>query len=150
MGDNWIIIIPEAADFVPSEAAQQKAVELLERLAPDADEIVANTTDHVEFVYCGENFERILCPACGRDVELDWWSERMNAEHEIHFPLRPLALPCCQARFTLNELTYEFPQGFAKFTVEAMNPGIPDLSAADMMEFEFVLGCKVRKILRHL
>jgi hypothetical protein len=47
-------------------------------------------------------------------------------------------------------LIYEWLQGFARFSVEAMNPGIPDLSDEQMRAFEKVLGCRVRRVLQHL
>jgi len=150
MSDNWIIIIPVSPQFVPSEDAQKKAVELFNRLAPNADEVKANTTNDVEFVWCGGNFERVVCPECGQELNTEWWRDRMEEEAKVHFPLEPLGLPCCHSKLSLNELRYEWPQGFARFSVEAMNPNIDGLSAEDMEKFENLLGCKVRKILRHL
>lgn len=150
MSDNWIIIIPESVDFIPTEEAQKRAVELFSRLAPNADEVKASTTADVEFIWCGGNFERVICPACGKELDTDWWVDCMDEEAKVHFPLEQLEMPCCRAKLSLNELKYEWPQGFARFSVEVMNPKIRGLSEEDMEEFEHLLGCKVRKILRHI
>src|SRR4051812_44974053 len=150
MSDNWIIVIPETADYVPSEDAQWKAVALFKRLAPIADDVKAEASAGIRFIDCGANLERVLCPDCSAEIEVDWWQDRMDDEAEAGYPLRQIELPCCRAKRSLNELKYEWPQGFARFSVEAMNPGICDLTEDHLKEFETVLGCRVRKVLQHL
>ncbi len=74
----------------------------------------------------------------------------MEEEAEAGYPLRLIELPCCRAKHTVADLKYDWPQGFAKFGVEAMNPDIADLSEENLKEFERLLGCNVRKILQHI
>lgn len=74
----------------------------------------------------------------------------MSKEAEADFPLRPAALPCCAAKVTLNDLKYDWPQGFARFSLEAMNPDIPGLTPVQLTEFESILGCPLRKIFPHI
>ena len=150
MSDNWIIIIPEKPDYVPSEQAQRKAVELFRKLAPDADEVNAEASAYVRFIDCGENLQRVLCPECAAQIEMDWWHARVAEEIEAGCPLRPIRLLCCGVQRNLDELKYEWPAGFAKFNVEAMNPNIEDLDEQHLKQFEAVLGCRVRKILQHV
>jgi hypothetical protein len=51
---------------------------------------------------------------------------------------------------SLPDLLYDWPQGFARFSLEAMNPNIQDLTEAAEREFETIIGCSLRKIWQHL
>jgi hypothetical protein len=150
MSDYWIIVIPESADFVPPEDAQQRAVALFWRIAPGAEEVKAETTPNVRLIDCGENLEHIVCPACDSELDIYWWQDRMQEEVDSGYPLRTMELPCCQAQMRVDQLKYDWPQGFSRFSVEAMNPDIGDLTEENMREFERLLGCKIRKILQHI
>jgi hypothetical protein len=150
MSDNWIVVIPESADFVPSEEAQRKAIDLLKRLAPKSEEVTAEATPKIRFFDCGENLTHVICPTCGKDLDIYWWQDRMEEEAKAGYPLHLIDMPCCHAKHRVDELQYDWPQGFARFSVEAMNPDIADLSENEMNEFELLLGCKVRKILQHI
>ena len=150
MSDNWIIIIPESSDYVPDEVSQNRAVSLFRRIAPRADEVKKEATDEVRFIDCGSNLSSVSCPQCERELDFEWWQDLMDEEAEVGFPIRSVTLPCCGASGSLQTLRYDWPQGFARFSVEAMNPGIPDVSPEQMTEFQRALGCPVRKILQHL
>ena len=65
------------------------------------------------------------------------------------FRLNAFKLPCCQTTCTLNELTYDWPQGFAKFSLEAMNPNIGELPKGEVESFSGILGCSLRVIYKH-
>lgn len=150
MSDNWIILIPEAPNFVPSEEAQANAMALFRKIAPSADQVKVEVSDHPRFIDCGANLERILCPECRCEIEIDWWQDWLGREAETDFPLAPVVLPCCKAQKTLAQLNYDWPQGVSRFSIEAMNPNIADLSEQQIREFESVLGCRIRKIWQHL
>ena len=47
-------------------------------------------------------------------------------------------------------LVYEWPQGFGRFALDAMNPNIGKLKAMDRMELEEILGTKLRVIYQHI
>ena len=149
MSDNWIIVIPESPTHVPAEDMQAKAVSLFRELAPSADEIKNEVSDTIRFIDCGANLSRVICPHCRKELDIEWWQDLMDEEAEAGFPLRKFELPCCSASTKHDRLEYDWPQGFARFSVEAMNPGIPDLSPKQLADFESVLGCRVRKILQH-
>ena len=150
MSDNWIIVIPEEAAYVPVEDAQERALTLFRRIAPQADEVKKEVSTEVRFIDCGANLSRVICPHCGAELEMDWWQDLMDEESEAGFPIRNVSLPCCDRSGSLQTLRYDWPQGFARFSVEAMNPGISDLSEEQLAEFGSTLGCPVRKILQHL
>ena len=66
------------------------------------------------------------------------------------FALCPYRTPCCGAEHSLDQLTYEWPQGFARFAIDAMNPNIGTLSDQHKAEFEDILGTRLRIIYQHL
>src|SRR5438045_8303449 len=115
MSDNWITLIPEDPRFVPDQAKQFRARERFAEIASDAEEIDVKVSETIQFFDCGGNFERILCSACRSQIPISWWQERMNEDYADGFQLSLYATPCCAARCTLHELTYEWPQGFGRF-----------------------------------
>jgi hypothetical protein len=152
MSDDWITVIPEDPRFVPDESRQKRAEALLARIAPDAEEIEVNLTDHVLFFDCGENFERVSCPSCRREIAMEWWQERMedDGNEDEGFKLSKYPTPCCRSMLTLHELVYDWPQGFGRFAIDVMNPGIGELSEGQRQELQEILGVPLRIIYQHL
>lgn len=129
----------------------EQACERLAEIAPKAEAIEVRIQDGVEFVDCGGNFESVGCPACGRDIPFDWWTDRMDEDYSNSgFRLDRFHMPCCGSQKSLNELHYDWPQGFSRFSLEAMNPNIGMLDDAFRLEFERILGTKLRIIYRHI
>ena len=150
MSDNWIALIPEDPRFVPEAAKQRQAADRFAEIAPEADEIEIKVSEAVEFFDCGANFERILCPSCRAEVSFAWWQDRMDEDYGDGFRLATYTTPCCGASCTLHELVYEWPQGFGRFALDAMNPNIGKLEDSYRREFEDILGTKLRVIYQHI
>src|SRR6266404_1463026 len=142
MSDNYIHIIPAEPGVVPGDDRQRAAVSYFRQIAPKADEVRVSVSENLEFVHCGANFEKICCPACGARLSLVVWQEWMDDDvGEKGFTLVPHTMPCCGAQRTLHELPYEWPQGFARCDVYAMNPNIGKLSDEQRTRFESILDC---------
>ena len=150
MSDNWIIVIPEDPGFMPAITSQTRARDWFEHIAPNAEGIEIKISDTVEFFDCGANLERILCPSCGTEVSLEWWQQMMDDDYESGFKLQKYPTPCCSSSHTLHDLNYEWPQGYGRFALEVMNPGIVKLGDALIRELEQVLGCRLRVIYQHI
>jgi hypothetical protein len=150
MSDNWIILIPEDPRHVPSPERQERARGRFAEIAPQADEVKVNVTENAEFFDCGGNFERIICPSCRTEVPTEWWQDRMDEDFAAGFKLARYPMPCCREPYTLHELTYEWPQGFGRFALEAMNPNLGKLDDKYKMEFEEILGTPLRVIYQHI
>lgn len=59
-----------------------------------------------------------------------------------------MTVPCCEAIVSLDALHYDWPVGFARFEVSAMNPTRAkyELDAQDLAEVSAVLGhCGARR-----
>jgi hypothetical protein len=150
MSDNWLILIPKSPDYVPPKDAQQRAIALFRTIAPEADEIGVEVSDGRRLIDCGTNLEKITCPCCQKEMNMEWWTGWASQEAELSFPLKSTPLPCCGAIRNLADLIYDWPLGFARFSIEAMNPNIRDLPPSAERDFETILGCSILKIWQHL
>jgi hypothetical protein len=150
MSDNWITIIPEDPAFIPEASRRARARDWLMSIAPNVEEIEIIVGDEVQFFDCGANFERVLCPFCHADIPIEWWQERMDEDHDSGFKLLKYPTPCCGTPQTLHQLTYDWPQGFARFAIDAMNPRIGTLDEPQKRELEQILGTPLRIIYQHI
>ena len=149
MSDNFICIIPRDPWFIPDRRAQIQARRLFQQFAPQAYQITTSVTDAPIFVDVGVNFESVACPRCHQELDT-WWHTIMDRTAPQQVPDLTIVTPCCGATLSLNGLRYEWPCGFARFTLEAQNPDIVMLSVSQMRELEGLLDCKLRQILVHI
>jgi len=150
MSDHFIVLIPEDPQHIPSSAKQELARAKFAQIAPDAEGVSVKNFETVTFFDCGANLERILCPSCGSEIPFDWWQKTMDADYDGGFRLSAFATPCCNSPRTLNDLVYEWPQGFGRFALTAMNPNTGKLDVADKKSIESALGAKLRVIHRRV
>jgi hypothetical protein len=148
MSDDFLRLIPTDPEYVPDPTAQAIARQMAALFLPQAQEINILTADEIQFVDQGANFERVLCPACGAELEESWWQKAMEQANEKSFLDLAVTLPCCGAVCSLNDLTYEWPAGFARFMIEAMNPQA-DLTDQQIGVLEEWTRCSLRKIWAH-
>lgn len=144
MSTPVIRYIPEDPGYVASPAAIEIARAMLEQAlgAPT----IATVTDAPTFVDPGQNLDIIRCPACGEEVDLGWWQERMAKSGEGGFAHLEVAMPCCGAQTTLHDLDYDRPAGFARLVLEVQGPQAEPDEAVDEAALERVLGCVVRRV----
>ena len=149
MSDNWIRIIPTDPAFVPTARAGTLGRELLDQLAPaGAGGAAAREIDFgaIVFVDAGSNFNSAACPWCGAVVDLDWWRERMDVAALAGFTDLLTRTRCCDVTTSLNDLRYDWPQGFARWILEVMNPNNHALSNAGLASIGNTIGIAVRAI----
>ena len=145
VSDNYLRLIPADPSFVPDAGAQARAHNLLRTRLAGADAITIRVTPDIQFVDPGSNLEGIFCPACGARLDR-WWGDAIDRASASSFQELRVQVPCCGAVCSLNDLRYEWPAGFARFVLEAMNPGVPDLPAGDLALLEDILGCRLRRL----
>lgn len=142
MSDDILSFVPRDPRHIPAPDAQQRALMRLRALLPDAVSFDTEQSELVRFHDCGENFESISCPHCSADLPLDWWSDAMGADFDGGgFRLDATELPCCQATGTLNELRYDWPQAFGRFSISVRNPDIGSVPDTLLRAIEAELGC---------
>lgn len=151
MSDNWIKLIPEDPRVIPDPDCQKAALKRFQEIAPDAEEIEIKLTEKITFHDCGANFQRIICPSCNAEMSIDWWEQKMDEDYiDNGFKLDEYTVPCCGAAHTLHDLSYDWPQGMGRFSLEAMNPNIGELNEELKKELEGLLNTKIRVIYQHL
>jgi hypothetical protein len=153
MSDNWIRIIPTEPSFVPTLSAGYEALGLLAVFAPVAlnDEGAREIREsEIVFVDAGTNFTALSCPSCGNELDLGWWQQHMeNAAQSSYIDL-VIQTPCCKGATSLNDLRYDWPQGFALWQLEVMNPLIGELTNNQLNAIAQRVGHEVRAIYVHL
>jgi hypothetical protein len=148
MSDHFLSLIPEQPDFVPPAEAQTRALEAFRSFVPKASDVEARVSEDVEFIDQGENFERVVCPACDTELNSKRWGELMDKAYETQFTDRSIIMPCCGSGADLNSLRYEWPAGFARFVLQAECPNLCGWLPADKQStLEDILGCKLRQIM---
>jgi hypothetical protein len=149
MSDNWLQFIPTDPEFQPSTDSAETARRLLASFVPEADEVNAEFKPYLEFFHPGGNWSGVKCPACATDLEA-WWNDAMATASETAFRDLSVTTPCCGAVTSLNDLTYVWPAGFARFVLEAMNPNVENLTLAQEEQLAKRLGGRLRKIWVHI
>lgn len=187
MSDDWIHLIPIRPDYVPTPGGIQAAIAILapalgdrepkvvylkkEDWSPLVSDIVFQVIvrDEIDFVDNGVNLETIRCPHCNEVLPEDWWGTAVDQAGKTKFDNLVVQTPCCGRQVSLNDLVYDWPAGFARFSISILNPvredtaaRVPLTDSITRTRFELihpdsktlehvgeVLGCPVRKIIAH-
>ena len=146
MSTHILKLIPTDPWLVPPEPRWSVAAARFHHFAPQAETIEPSSSATIQFVDPGGNFERVRCPACATDIT-DWWTTAMDAAWQSKFADLSTSVPCCATITTLNDLQYEWPAGFARFTLAARNPNLGQgLTFEALDELQAILGCRLRQV----
>jgi hypothetical protein len=163
VSDNWLRIIPTEPEWVPPVEARFAALETFRRLVPNAEEVEELVYDSVEFIDQGANFEKASCPRCGavlstvapdvHDHDGDWLWATFDAGYDRQserFTTLRATTPCCRVEVSLNDLIWDWPAGFARYELSAMNPDRDRLSLEEVAQLQAAMGHPVREIWQHI
>jgi hypothetical protein len=149
VSDDYLRLIPREPEFVPDSDASAEAVLTLRSLAPLAEEVKVSVTETIRFIDQGGNFERVLCPKCGAELN-EWWVSEMDKAWENRSTNLVTSTPCCETTLSLNDLEYQWPAGFSRYVLEVRNPSLGGcLKPAQVARLESILGCELRQVLAH-
>lgn len=150
MSDNYFVIVPKDPQYIPDRESQRRVAALARALAPAADEIATDEFETIRFFDSGANFEHVICPHCDESLPLEWWQDQMSADFDGQgFRLASVVLPCCGAAATLNEIRYDWPQAFGRFSCTMRNPRLADLPESSIKALETTLGGPVSVVRSH-
>ena len=147
MSDTILKIIPTEPIYVPDSLSENKCRIYLEKLF-DANQVELLQTQDVEFIDPAQNFEQVFCDVCDSTIDLEYWSKIVDNAFLNKFNDLTFLAPCCGSRTSLNSLRYEMPAGFAKFSIQIMNPNI-ELSNQNMHKLQAILNTPLRTIWTH-
>jgi hypothetical protein len=149
MSENLLQLIPQQPAYVPNEKAVSLAEQFLKSQVSESSEVYSEISKEIRFIDAGANFESVSCPICGKKISGNWWSVAMEEAHKSQLSNLDVVVPCCSSKTTLNDLNYNFPQGFARFVLAARNPDIHELDKQSIEELEQIIDCKLRIIWTH-
>ena len=147
MSLHFLKIIPTNPSYVPGKIQQDKAKTFLTKLYKN-EQIEFITTNTIEFVDQGENFDSVSCNLCGQDIETEDWQNAMDNAYEKQFMDLEFTTTCCHKRTSLNDLTYYSSAGFAKFVISISN-AYEKMPEKDFNELQEILRTALRDIWVH-
>ncbi|WP_141715002.1 hypothetical protein [Micromonospora rhizosphaerae] len=107
--------------------------------------------DRVTLIDAGANTSQITCSRWCRDIGLDWPGDLVRGNGSLSFDHLDVTVPCCASVVPLNRLHYDWPIGFARFEVSAMNltRAQYELDTDELARVADLLGHPVEQILAH-
>jgi hypothetical protein len=148
LAENILKLIPLSPEFIPNDDSIKKALDLLKIFLPSAGETIVKLTKNVRFIDPGSNLLKIRCPYSKNELDITWWQEAMDVAYQSSFKNLMVILPCCKKSISLNELHYEWPAGFARFSVEVKSPN-GDIDNYQLKSLEEIMNCPLKKIIAH-
>jgi hypothetical protein len=148
MSDNVLKLIPYSHTYVPSKEAIDKALLIINESTSLTSDVKFEVSESPRFIDQGSNWEGVICPNCNAIIDKTWWQQAMDHAYENGFRNLAVKVPCCGTERYLYELKYEWPAGFARFSIEILNPRM-DISDTMLKELEIALGCSLIKIWAH-
>jgi hypothetical protein len=150
VSNGWILIIPRDPTYEPSDMAATRTHRYLIEQLPEAEEVLVERYDGIEFVHAGPNLDRLWCPLCQAELTVDWYYSCVGRAHKEQYRELAVEMPCCKGTGNLNDLGWNFPVGFARFALSARDPNVLDLTKAQMLELERLLETPITRIWRHM
>jgi len=160
VSDFVFSVVPVDVEWQPDPETGRRAADLVVSmtLAPgDGGWHEAKWHEEVALVDCGENLERIGCPQCGSEIDMQLWGDLMEEWFTAGqgFVNRLVTVPCCGADTALEFLDYDWPVAFARFEIAVWNPsktfhtGDGRLTADQVSAVEGTLGRRIRQVRAH-
>jgi hypothetical protein len=149
MSDNFLRYVPTNPEFRPTERGADLGKTLLASLFPGAESVSATFEDGVRFFDPGGNLQTISCAHCGANC-LPWWGDAMERAAETRFSNLVVTSGCCDVAVNLNDLLYDWPAAFGRFSLEVSNAGSPGIPNAQLENLEIAVGTRMREIAVHV
>jgi len=147
MSSTFLKIIPTNPSYIPDKIKQDNAIRFLSKLYKN-ERLTLFSTDTIEFVDQGENFDSVTCNLCNKTINIEYWQDEMDEAYKSHFKNLVFQTPCCKKKTSLNDLHYHSPAGFAKFVI-SIEDAENDLSEKDLKALQAILGIPLKIIWAH-
>jgi hypothetical protein len=138
----------------PTEAAARAVVDYVASLfdgpSDHVDCVESEFYDRLTLIDAGENTSTVICPECATDLGVVWLFDFV-AENGISYDTLDVVVPCCDRTVGLDRLHCDWPIGFARFEVAAINARRDgyELDEAEVATVVTLLGHPITQILAH-
>lgn len=147
MSTEFLYVIPTEPVYVPPPDARERALAAFGKMMPQSGSVDAIVHAETRFIDPGLRFDLVECPLCGSELDPIWWGDAMNSAERSDFKNLKVRLPCCDAPGDLNRLSYRMPAGFARFLLQAREPGPGRYLTVDKLQvLESILGTPLQQI----
>lgn len=144
---EFLSVIPADHNHVPTQEARKAALAAFEKMLPKAESVDAVLYGEIRFVDSGMLFETVSCPLCGSELDHIWWGDAMSTAERTAFKNLSVRLPCCDGAGRLDNLNYKMPAGFARFLLQAREPGPSRYLTVDKLQtLESILDTPLQQI----
>lgn len=144
MSSSILKIISTIPSYTAEKNFQHDAITFLAGLY-NLNQIELITTDSIEFIDQGQNFESISCLVCKQDIEIEAWQGMMDLAFQHQFTDLTIITACCNKETSLNDLNYQWPAGFAKFVI-TISESENDIPQNELKELENIFGTPLKMI----
>ncbi len=148
MSDNIMYLLAADPLAMPSVERREWTELLVRNLCPGAHEIVVHADDLPELYLAMTNLEATYCPHCAANLD-EWWPQAVDTWWKGGRRDLGAVVPCCREPTSLNELDYDWPQGFARFAIEILNPS-HDLEPGELDTISRAAGMLLRVVWAHI
>jgi hypothetical protein len=154
VSDGYIRLIPTDQRWQPSPeaaaAATSYVVQLFSGPQDDVEGVETEFYDEVTLIDAGDNTTGITCSNCSGDIHVGWFFDLIEEKGEA-FGNLDFEVPCCETVVALDSLRFDWPVGFARFEICAMNPSRAkyELDDEELAEVAELVGHPVTQILAH-
>jgi hypothetical protein len=135
-------LIPTNPDYTVSKELLIEIEQYLNKNLPTRDYKVEQY-DTIQFIDCGESFEKVTCNHCLQTINIELWQDWMTKSFETGFINRTIKMQCCAKISTLDKLLYEQPQGFAKFIIKIDNMPNDQISTDTFANIQDKIGVPI-------
>ena len=146
MSGGVLRIVPTDPGWTPDDVALRRAVRALRELVPHADGVRGEVHDDVVLVTAEGEPEKAVCPACGEELDPDWWRRRLERAAAQGYERLGVVTPCCATGTSLADLRFDRPAAFARTELRARRAGA-GLDEVELARVGHALGHPVRQIL---
>lgn len=144
-----IRIIPCKPELELKKEITASLIEYLSKEFPNK-EIVIQIDSTISFVDCGQGFEKVICPNCGKEISMDFWYESMDKAYKRNFKDLTIKTICCQTLTDLNSLKYQSDCGFAKSIITINDPNTKINDSKLLRELKRISGIDFKIIYAHI
>jgi hypothetical protein len=150
MLDEWGLIIPVDPTYLPSPAAQFRALQLWASRDKQGSSKTIEVHAEVRYIPPADGtLHAVCCPNCRRSVDPGWLEDAVNLARADGFRNLLTVIPCCGAFVSLNDLKMTKGHatfGFARFCMATHNPDPLSITNITIKHLESILGCQLRVV----